>query len=291
MSISIDLHKPVLLGEVLKALSPKDGGIYVDATFGAGGYTRAILSSADCFVYAIDQDETVEKLFKEVQSDFVGRTEFFNTNFSEMSTLLGDIKVDGLVFDIGVSTMQLKVPDRGFSFLNEGPLDMRMSNKINLTAETIVNSYTEKRIADIIYQFGEERLSRKIARAIVNSRHKRRIVTTTELAEIVLSCFPRRYYKINPATKTFQALRIFINNELEALALGLQAALGMLKVGGRVIVVSFHSLEDRIVKCLFKQVHKNGFNIVTKKVVTPNMEEVKNNPSARSARMRVIERI
>ncbi|QHD65501.1 16S rRNA (cytosine(1402)-N(4))-methyltransferase RsmH [Neorickettsia findlayensis] len=285
------LHKPVLLSEAIKFLAPKNGGLYVDATFGAGGYTRAILSSVDCFVYAIDRDETVKRFFQVIENDFAGRTNFINDNFMNIEALLGEVKVDGIVFDLGVSTMQLKVADRGFSFLHEGPLDMRMDRSTLLTAETVVNSYTEVKIASIIYEFGEERMSRKIAHAIVNARRKKRITTTNGLAEIVRSCFPRRHYKIDPATKTFQALRIFINDELGALACGLRAALTMLKVGGRIVVVSFHSLEDRIVKHLFRSVHGHGFNLLTKKIVVPSREEVRENPSSRSARMRVIEKV
>ncbi|ACT69856.1 16S rRNA (cytosine(1402)-N(4))-methyltransferase RsmH [Neorickettsia risticii] len=285
------LHKPVLLSEALKFLAPKNGAVYVDATFGAGGYTRAILSSVDCFVYAIDRDETVKRFFQLIESDFPKRTTFINANFVDIEALLGEVKVDGIVFDLGVSTMQLKVADRGFSFLHEGPLDMRMDRNTILTAETIVNSYTEVKIASIIYQFGEERMSRKIAHAIVDARRKKRITTTSSLAEIVRSCFPKRYYKIDPATKTFQALRIFVNDELGALECGLRTALTMLKVGGRAVVVSFHSLEDRIVKHLFRSVHGNGFNLLTKKIVVPSRDEVRENPSSRSARMRVIEKV
>lgn len=284
-------HKPVLLAEVLNFLSPKDDCVYVDATFGAGGYTRAILESANCFVHAIDRDEIVKPFFHSVQSAFVGRTSFSNGNFVDMANLLGQICVDGIVFDLGVSTMQLKVPSRGFSFLHEGPLDMRMDPVNSLTAETIVNSYTEMKIATIIYQFGEERMSRKIARAIVNARHRKRITTTIELAEIIRSCFPKKHYKIDPATKTFQALRIFINDELGALESALKTSLTMLKAGGRAIVVSFHSLEDRIVKNLFRSSHGNGFTLLTKKVVVPSVDEVKENLSSRSAKMRVIEKL
>lgn len=282
------MHKPVLLKEVLEILQPKDGGVYVDATFGAGGYTRAILETANCIVHGIDQDKTVEKFYQELKDEFPDRFFFHNTKFSNMLDVIHE-KVDGVVFDLGVSTMQLKTPERGFSFNDEGPLDMRMNTNVSITADMIVNSFYEEKIADILYRYGDEHKSRRIARAIVRSRQKKEIKTTIELANIIRSCFPRKYYKTDPATKSFQALRIFINEELQELEKGLDMASKIIREDGRIVVVTFHSLEDKIVKDTFKELDYSGnFKIINKKVIKPTDEEVDSNLSSRSAKLRGI---
>jgi 16S rRNA (cytosine1402-N4)-methyltransferase len=287
------MHKPVLLNEVLEILQPKDGETYIDATFGAGGYTKAILKSANCKVHAIDQDESVEKFYHEIKQNFPDRIFFHNIKFSNMANAISEQGgIDGIVFDLGVSTMQLKTPERGFSFNEDGPLDMRMSDNVSITADMIVNSFYEEKIADILYKCGDEYKSRRIARAIVRERQKKEIRTTTELANIIRSCFPRKYHRIDPATKSFQALRIFVNDELQELENGIRNASTLIKRGGKIITVSFHSLEDRIVKEEFKALQLTGnFQILNKKVIKPTEAEINENLSARSSRLRSIIRI
>lgn len=302
-------HNPVMLREVLEYLSPKDGGVYVDATFGAGGYTKAILNAANCTVISIDQDPSAKKFADEIKNK---NFKFVEGNFGDLEELITE-KVDGIVFDIGVSSMQFDNAERGFSFSRVGPLDMRMSS-CGTSAADFLNSAAEKEIADVIYTYGEERASRRIAKSIVNSRP---LTTTLDLAEAVYKVCGR-HGKINPATKTFQAIRIFINRELEVLERGLEAAFNLLKTGGRMVVVTFHSLEDRIVKRFFKE--KSGQNIsvnrhspeakflspeitdkknaknvkkvleiITKKAIMPEGDELVNNLRARSAKLRTAE--
>lgn len=300
------LHIPVLLDEMLENLSPKDGEVYVDGTFGAGGYSRAILKSADCKVYAIDRDPNVEKLAKELMKEFPGRLEFIQGNFGDVEKLLSDkgiTKVDGIVLDVGVSSMQLDQAERGFSFSKDGPLDMRMSGE-GQTACDIVNSFGEKELADIIYKFGDERKSRIIARAIVKAREERPIETTGQLSSIIHSVIRAGKSKIDVSTKTFQALRIWINDELGELEKALNAAENILAVGGRLVVISFHSLEDSIVKKFLKDksqgdeignrhmpvVHggekQKIFRLIKRKAVKPGDEEISNNVRSRSSRLR-----
>ena len=289
-----DFHTPVLLKEVLDILQPKDGAFYLDATFGAGGYTKAILNAAKCNVVAIDKDEGAQDFYQLIKNDFDNRLSFYSANFSQIKKIAPrHKKFDGIVFDIGVSTMQLKTASRGFSFANEGPLDMRMSKKITIDANMIVNSFSQEQIANIIYNLGGETKSRKIAKAIVDQRKKQEIKTTTQLAKIVHDCFPIRYYKIDPATKTFQALRIFVNQELEELKKGLDQAASLIAKDGKIIVVSFHSLEDRIVKHAFRdlKISEQGFEIINKKVITPCKKELEDNPSSRSAKLRAIKKL
>ena len=303
------MHKPVLINEVIQYLSPKDGEVFIDATFGAGGYTREILSAAKCRVIGIDQDPSVKKFADKISADFPNSFELVEGNFSELEDLITE-QVDGVVFDIGVSSMQFDEADRGFSFRFEGALDMRMSGK-GMSAAEFLNSAKENEIADVIYKYGEERASRRIAKEIVNSRP---LTTTKDLSEAVHRCLGKGG-KIDTATKTFQAIRIYINNELVALHQGLAAALKLLKAGGRLVVVSFHSLEDRIVKMFFKEFSghtesqnrhlfvgdsshdfstqkkneknsKSVLEIITKKAIMPSEEELMNNSRARSAKLR-----
>ena len=301
-------HIPVLASEFLAALAPKDGEIYIDGTFGAGGYTRAILEAANCKVLALDQDPAAFFAGEALRREFGDRLTLISNSFSRMEREVGKIglaAVDGVVLDIGVSSMQLDDPERGFSFMRDGPLDMRMSQE-GPTAAAIVNSVKEEKLADIFYHLGEERRSRAIARAIVNARTSEPFATTKALVEVVERVLGKAHgNEKHPATRTFQALRIFVNDELGELARGLAAAERILKPGGRLVVVSFHSLEDRIVKrFLTVRSGKNSspsrhlpeqsikseppsFRIVNSRPLTPSKGELEVNPRARSARLRV----
>lgn len=314
-------HTPVLLKEMLSLLSPQDGGIYVDATFGAGGYSKAILESADCKVYAIDRDETVTKFYDDLSVRYPDRIKLFIEKFSNIKSILSSVEpspvipvlntgknnwsragitsngVDGVVFDIGVSSMQLDNGDRGFSFLHDGPLDMSMDNSSYINASTFVNALREEEIANTIYNYGGEHHSRKIARAIVNARKKKTIKTTFELANIIRSVVFRGKSKIDPATRTFQAIRIWVNDELGELERGIKAASEILNESGKLIVVTFHSLEDRIVKTFFKDPYEprstdcKTFSLLNKKVIKASIEEVSANPRSRSAKLRAIQKL
>jgi 16S rRNA (cytosine1402-N4)-methyltransferase len=307
-----EIHDPVMLHEVLEALAPKDGKVYVDGTFGAGGYSAAIVKQANCKVYGIDRDPHVKILADELKEKFPGRIEFLVGCFGDMRQLLGAQgvnKVDGIVLDIGVSSMQIDDGMRGFSFKQDGPLDMRMSGE-GLSAADVVNSMDEGELADIIFQLGGEKKSRRVAKAIVNARAKGPIVTTKQLADIVRSVVKMAGHQIDPATRTFQALRIWVNDELGELSRALEASEELLNPGGRVVVVTFHSLEDGIVKRFFKE--KAGqvpgisrhipvanenipavriFSIVTKKAVVPSETEIKRNLRSRSAKLRAAEKL
>jgi 16S rRNA (cytosine1402-N4)-methyltransferase len=296
-----------LLSEVLTALKPKSGDIIIDGTLGAGGYSKAILSAADCRVLAIDRDPKAFAGAEELVSDFPGRFDAVLGRYSEMESLAaanGIDAVDGVVLDIGVSSMQLDQPERGFSFAKDGPLDMRMGAE-GLSAADIVNSFDEAQIAEILFLFGEERRSRAIAKAIVKARSAGAITWTSQLAEIVSGVLGRaRDDAKHPATRTFQALRLYVNAELEELAGGLSAAERVLAPGGRLVVVTFHSLEDRIVKRFFTRCAmppKKGsrhlphleqkeflpsFQLLNRRPVEPSEDEVRSNPRARSARLR-----
>jgi 16S rRNA (cytosine1402-N4)-methyltransferase len=243
-------HVSVMLDEVLGVLAPKDGAIYVDGTFGAGGYTRGILSQAKCKVYAIDRDPLTEDFAKQLQQEFPDRLVWLAGNFADMCELLaqqGISAIDGVVLDLGVSSMQLDMAERGFSFRNDGPLDMRMSQQGASAADVVANA-DEDELADILYYYGEEKQSRRIAKAIVNARALTPIVRTTQLAEIIRTAIGGKFQKSDPATRSFQALRIHVNQEFAAIENGLAAAQKLLRPGGRLVVVTFHSLEDRIVK-------------------------------------------
>ncbi len=295
-------HIPVMLNEVLENLNLKDNGVYVDATFGNGGYSQAILEAKNCKVIAIDRDPNVIKRANELKEQYKDRFVFKSGTFSNINSLV-DEKVDGVVFDIGVSSMQLDDDFRGFSFSKEAMLDMRMSMK-GISAKDIVNSTEESELADIIYAYGEEKKSKKIAHQIVLYRQNKEIETTTELAEIIYSVMPKKFGQIDPATRTFQAIRIAVNDELNQLKDGLFGASQILKDGGRVVVVDFHSLEDRIVKKFFsdnssKRVHQSKYGekndteakddkvfSCASKAITPSAEECSFNPRARSAKLR-----
>lgn len=307
-NLNTDSHYPVLLNEVVENLALKKGETYLDCTFGAGGYTTAILTKEDCSVVALDQDPTVAVFVDKVKEKFGNRFEFVQTNFSEASAKLAGRKFDGVVLDLGISSMQVDGAERGFSFMKDGPLDMRMSGQGMSAADFIANA-SEKEISDVIYKYGEEVQSRQIAKAIVEARVATPITTTMQLAEIVKGAMHFRKAKIDPATKTFQAIRIYINKELEVLEKFLEQAKELLVPGGRLLVVSFHSLEDSIVKYFLKEyspkkvarskyakdkpVIEEGkwLDMVTRKPVVPSKEEVKINPRSRSARLRVARKL
>jgi len=300
-------HIPVMLSEVLTALSVEDGEVVVDGTFGAGGYARAILETADCKLIAIDRDADAFALAGALASEFPGRLIAMLGRYSEMEHFAaseGVTAVDGVTLDLGVSSMQLDSAERGFSFAKDGPLDMRMGPE-GPTAASLVNALGEAELADIIYTFGEERRSRAIAKAIVAKRAEAPITRTLELAEIVLGVLGRKREDTkHPATRTFQALRLYLNAELDELAKGLSAAEQLLKAGGRLVVVTFHSLEDRIVKRFFASRSAAGpkgsrhlpdslskelapsFQLLNRRPLEPNQEEIRGNPRARSARLR-----
>lgn len=304
------MHKPVLLEEAIKALAPKDNKTYVDLTFGYGGFTEAILNAAQCNVIAIDRDETAKIRANEIKKQFGGRFHFFNSPFSLVDNVLQNQKVDGIVADLGVSSMQFDIAERGFSFLKDAMLDMRMGLGAKCSAREVVNSYSEVKLAEIIFEYGEERLAKKIANFIVRDRATKEIKTTTELANIITHAYgsEARYTKIHPATKTFQAIRIFINNELEELKIVLDKSINLLNKEGRLVIVSFHSLEDCIVKNFFTQnspkkekvnkyshfskdernaeVNTQPFIIESKGVIKPLEQEVKENIRSRSAKLR-----
>ncbi len=299
-------HIPVLLPEVVGALKPKDGGIYVDGTFGAGGYSRAILGAADCRLYAIDRDPSAAAAARQVAQSFPGRFHFLPGKFGDMASLLPEEtigKVDGIALDIGVSSMQLDQAERGFSFAKDGPLDMRMGGD-GQTAADLVNTLPEAELADLIYAYGEERKSRHVAHAIVRDRAERPFTSTAQLAFTVRGAVKGPKDGIDPATRTFQALRIAVNDELGELERALESAEALLAPGGVLAVVSFHSLEDRIVKRFLDA--KSGreaapsrhlphavskdippFTLASRRPVTAGDSEVRLNPRARSARLRV----
>lgn len=307
-TLNIAPHCPVLLSEVLEHLELKNGGEYLDCTFGAGGYTKAILNSADCSVTALDQDPTVSVFVEEVQQEFGEKFNFVQTNFAYAKTRLKGKKFDGIVLDLGISSMQVDIAERGFSFMKDGPLDMRMGDS-KLSAAEFIAIASEEEIANVIYKYGEEVQSRQIAKAIVESRASQPITTTLQLANIIRDSMHFRKGKIDPATKTFQAIRIYINKELEVLEKFLNKMESLLVPGGRVLVVSFHSLEDSIVKHFFKEhspkkVARSKYSkeeecleegewlkLLTRKPVTPTKEEVMRNPRSRSSRLRVAKKI
>ena len=300
-------HIPVLLREVLKYLNPTDHEIYCDATFGAGGYSQAILDSAKCTIIALDRDTSVNKFVEKLKAKYPENFIFSNAKFSEIKEVFKKNKidkVDGIVFDVGVSSMQLDEKNRGFSFDSTEKLDMRMDQTQGISAFEVVNNYSSQDLAKIIKDFGDEPKAYKIAQKIANKRSKQTITSCCELADIVRSLYVG-YYKTDPATRTFQALRIYVNNELEELKKALVEGLNLLKKGGRMVVVSFHSLEDKIVKEFFKTKaglnqgvsryqplfieEKNGeIKLLNTSVVMADDEELKINNRARSAKLRAI---
>jgi 16S rRNA (cytosine1402-N4)-methyltransferase len=307
--INVGPHIPVMLDEVLEGLALRDGGAYVDGTFGAGGYSRAILDAGDTTLWAIDRDPDAIERGQHLIEEFGPRLSLLQGRFGEMADLLrntGVEKVDGIVLDLGVSSPQINEAERGFSFRFDGPLDMRME-KQGPSAADVVNSMEESELARLIKQLGEERRARRVARAIVEARAEAPITRTSELADIVRRAVPQGKSKIDPATRTFMALRLHVNAELDELDAVLRAAEEVLAPGGRLVVVSFHSLEDRRVKNFM---HERGgalpsgsrhmpptearyapsFRLLKRGTVKPADAEISSNPRARSARLRTAER-
>ncbi len=304
-------HVPVMLAEVLATLGPQDGATYLDATFGGGGYARAILEAAPgCTVFAIDRDPDAIARGAALAQAFAGRLHLMEGRFGDMLSLLRDrgiASLDGVVMDLGVSSFQLDQAERGFSFRADGPLDMRME-KSGLSAAELVNGLPERELADIIFRFGEERFARRIARTIVARRAEAHFTTTADLAALVRRAVPRDPSGIDGATRSFQALRIAVNDELGEVERGIAAAMELLAPGGRLVVVAFHSLEDRIAKqamaaasgrggasrhdpaALFGRA-KPAFHLLTPRAMRPQDAECSANPRARSARLRGIERL
>jgi 16S rRNA (cytosine1402-N4)-methyltransferase len=296
-------HVPVLLAEVLAGLAPRAGGRYIDGTLGGGGHAAAILeaSAPDGQLLGIDADPAALAAAGERLAAFGARATLVHGNFRDLARLAQaaeTVPVDGILLDLGVSSHQLDTPERGFSFQADAPLDMRMDPTADETAADLVNRLPEGALADLIYRYGEERGSRRIARLIGEARRKRPIATTGQLAAIVERALGGRRGKVHPATRTFQGLRIAVNHELESLEAALPQAVELLGPGGRLVVIAFHSLEDRIVKQFFRS--KSGYGgeevsarlrIVTKKPIEVGEEEARTNPRARSAKLRIAERI
>jgi len=306
-------HHPVLVREVVTLLNCRPGGIYVDGTVGGGGHTLALLEriGPQGLVVGMDRDEEALREAKRRLASFSSQIILVQGNYRDLPLLLEEInigQVDGIVYDLGVSSHQLTSPERGFLFTYEGLLDMRMDRKQPLDAATIVNTLPERELAALIADYGEERWAKRIARAIVESRSRTPFTTTTELADLIMRVVPRQSVTspLNPATRTFLALRIVVNRELEHLPVGIAGALQCLKSGGRFAVISFHSLEDRIVKRAFQEASRActcppelprclcggiaQYTLITKRPLRPTPEEIAANPRARSAKLRVIER-
>jgi 16S rRNA (cytosine1402-N4)-methyltransferase len=294
------VHVPVMLEEVIEAMKVKKSGVYVDGTVGLGGHAEGILRSiaGGCTLVGIDRDsEALEIAKKRLKNKDVHLVKDNFSNIVSIVKKLGYKEVDGILLDLGVSSLQLKAEGRGFSFLKEEPLDMRMDKGQELTAGRIVNVYAERELTDILWRYGEERFCRRIARAIVAARSQSPIKTCRELAQIIEKTVRRgrKFYfpgRIHPATRTFQALRIEVNKELTALSLAIEAGVTILKHEARFCVLSYHSLEDRIIKHSFRQMAKNGLvAIITKKPLVPSEDERDANPSSRSAKLRVVEKV
>ena len=305
----MDAHKPVLYQEIIHALQPRSSGRYVDGTLGAGGHARGILEacSPDGFLLGLDVDPQALALARETLAPYEKRIRLVQASHITLSEQLISAKwdsIDGIVLDLGASSMQFDNAERGFSFMQEGPLDMRFGPQALMSAEEIINTFDERELADIIFRYGEDRDSRKIAKAIVMNRP---LHTTRELVTVIEKASPRRGDKLHPATQTFQALRIAVNDELAAVEKTLPQAVAALRSGGRCAVISFHSLEDRIVKEYFREQSKDLINppyeriyeeerkavvkSITKKPIVASDEEIKDNPRARSAKLRIVEKI
>ena len=309
------VHIPVLLNEVINFLRCEPDNIYVDANLGDGGHAEHILKKSlpTGILIGIDRDEDSIKFASDRLSSYRERVHIFHDNFKNIKDVVsgraGFSKVDGILFDLGVSTRQLMTAERGFSFSQDAPLDMRMDRSRGVTAKEIVNNFDEEKLRGIIHKYGEEKWAKKIARAIVRERGKMPVDTTSRLSDIVVSAIPpaHRSQRIHSATRTFQAIRIAVNGEIEILEDAIRDAIDVLNIEGRICIISYHSLEDRIVKNLFREIEhgcicphdipkcicgrKGVIKILTKKPVTPSEEEVRRNPRARSAKLRAAEKI
>jgi len=305
------IHQPVMLAEVLEALRPRSGGRYVDGTLGGSSHAAAILraSGPDGWLYGCDRDPAAVEAARERLQEFTGRFEVRQGNFSELATWIGQRSCEGVLLDLGVSSPQLDQPERGFSFQRDGPLDMRMDPSRHSTAADLVNGLSEAELSGLFRELGDEPESRRYARAIVQERRQGRFETTGQLARLIERLTPRRGSRIHPATRVFQALRMATNNEVDSLKSGLAAAWSILKPAGRVAAITFHSVEDRIVKEFGREKARN-YTVrgevdlpefreerapegrwVTRKPVTPGEDELRRNPRARSAKLRVIEKV
>ena len=289
-------HIPVLVEEVIAFMRCEPGRTYVDATLGGGGHASEILerTAPEGMVIGIEWDEDALSEAKNVLMPFGDRVKIFRENFIHLPDLMKVESVDGILLDLGLSSIQLEKEERGFSFIGEGPLDMRMDRRMDQTADDLVNRLSLEELEYTLLQYGEERWARKIAKAIVYEREREPIQMTQTLRRIVHHAIPRRFHsrRIDPATKTFQALRIRVNDELENLRKVLETGWKILKKGGRMCVISFHSLEDRMVKKTFRKLEKEGeMRVLTQKPVTPSEEEERRNPRSRSAKLRCAERI
>jgi 16S rRNA (cytosine1402-N4)-methyltransferase len=302
-------HRSVLYKEIIHALQPKSGGRYVDGTLGAGGHARGIMEACapDGQMLGLDVDPQALAIARRILAPYEGRIHLAQASYTSLPDQLAELgwdKVDGILLDLGASSMQFDTPERGFSFMQDAPLDMRFGPHVSQTAADIVNSYSERELADLIYEYGEDRDSRKLARAIVKARP---LHTTRELVAAIESVSPRRGDRVHPATRTFQALRIAVNEELSSIEEVLPQAVAALRPGGRLAVISFHSLEDRIVKDFFREQSRDLINPpyeriyeqersavlkeVNRKPIMPSDDEIRNNPRARSAKLRIAEKI
>jgi 16S rRNA (cytosine1402-N4)-methyltransferase len=295
------LHVPVMLEEVLEYLKPKPGQIIVDATLGTGGHSLEILKriTPGGKLVGIDRDENSLEICRQRLAEFKGSTEFVHANFADLDQTLVNLgiqKIDGIVFDLGISSYQLHDAQRGFSFQEEGPLDMRLDKSSYISAYDLVNNLNENEISTLLWNFGQERWHNRIAHLLVQERRNEPIATTKQLANLVMRAIPHRYrrsyYRIHPATRTFQAVRIAVNRELEILESAIKKAVDILKNQARICVISFHSLEDRVIKHTFRALAAEGLiDIITAKPLTPGPGETAANPSSRSSKFRVAERI
>jgi 16S rRNA (cytosine1402-N4)-methyltransferase len=287
-------HEPVMVAEVLDHLAPSRGGVFVDCTVGLGGHARALLEAGASRVIGLDRDQQALDRARETLREH-GNAEVVHADYRGFEQVLdarGIERVDGLLADLGVSSLQLDAPGRGFSFRRDEALDMRMDTSSGATAAEMLASVDEKTLADVIYELGEERHARRVARAIVDARKTRRLESTGQLADVVRRAIPRKgYTRIDSATRTFQAIRIWVNQELEGLDGFLMRAAGRLAPGGRLVILTFHSLEDRVVKHTFRALQAAGVvTIRTKRPEVPSESEIDRNPRARSAKLRAAER-
>jgi 16S rRNA (cytosine1402-N4)-methyltransferase len=291
-------HIPVMTAEVLQHLRPEQGGLFVDCTVGLGGHSRALLEAGASRVIGLDRDPEALARARDTLAPWADRVELVHADYRAIDEVLESrhiVHVDGALADLGVSSMQFDAPGRGFSFMRDEPLDMRMDRTASETAADLVAQSSERDLADAIFQYGEERFSRRIARALVEARREAAVDTTGRLATIVRRAIPHRggHMRIDPATRTFQALRIWVNRELDGLDRFVETAARRLRAGARLVVIAFHSLEDRIVKHTLRALQQRDglVQVLTKRPLVPTSDEIDRNPRARSAKLRAAERM